>query len=871
MMKTYNSFPGVLFLISLIITSCGTAPIPEEQASSEQDTAVEQPDTPETTSSDAPKEISPLEREYTSPPENTTRIVIDGEATDWLPYPAIITDPTGDSQGNVDISYSYAFTNQEYLYILFEAEGSIGSYVQLDIDINSPAGGGIPEYMLNARPYQSNTPNLQRIQNGEFTELGQVGSVSQNKAIELKIPLNTFDGPAPERVSLRIMDGVCCGEEWRASEEVQAFSILSTDEKEIQFENLADLTSEDSAFCRKSSLVPSSALQTITGIQVPAGYSVSYLIPPSGLNVPSDVVVMSNGDIMVTSSRMEAIHKVNQDGTLSLFSKAHTYALDRDDQGNLYGYMFPSGDIFKVSPEGAHSQILRMQDTACESTLASAGDGTLYIGTNFCSGETTGVTAVYRIQPGRNALEEIAGGITESISSLDVDANGTLYAVFGNALQKIDVENGERTTIAELPDSGTFHGLVVDDKGTAYVATGDMGKRGDLYSVDQQGVSKLVASFEDDSLQGLALTSDGKIVGTQRSISGLKIIDQNGKVQDLVKPNGLVSPHTIAVSPCGELIAVNDEAGRLTIASPAGENSSLVNMNSFQPPQAFLAFAPEGWYVTGESAPGFPSFLKRYLPNGLSEIVADDISEVSGVAVGSDGTIYASATQAGQIIKINEDKTQEVLADGLVLPQALALAGDGTLYVAVGGAGDSDVFSMPQFGSTLMSVSSEGTVTKMADINAAADIALASDNSIFVASKDIIYKVTPPNTVEIFAQGFKWIRGVAFDAAGNLLASDDTANAIYRISGFPTGNLTGSVLDDNNAGIGTVYVRATQSNPPFAGRLTATGDDGAFTLDLTPGTYTLTVWKDGYQVSNVENVVIKEGKETSQQIILASQ
>lgn len=866
-MKKTRSIIFILFTI--LISNCSPISTSTEFHAEEKTEEISTPTALETVEIADTQSISPLDRKYKPSPDNITLITIDGDKSDWAPYPAGISDPTGDSSGNVDVTFSYAFTNEEYLYLLFEVDGEIGSYVQVDIDINPHQDGRPPDFMIIARPNKDSLLSLNRILDGEFIQLGEMGVVSQKDAFELRFPLKAFDGPTPETVSLRVMDGICCDDEWLDVEGTAPFPILHTNELELLFTEMADLTSKDSAFCGDTSLNSPDFFKPAENIQVPVGFKASIFVPPSGLNVPSDVIVTSKGDILIASSRLGEIHKVNEDGSVSLFSKASTYALDQDDSGNIYGYMFPDGEIFRLNEEGEYFSITRIQDTACESTLAAAPNGTLFIGFNFCTGDVSGQTTIYMIPPGGNSLKEVVGEIGQGVQSLDINSDGVLYAVLGNSLEIIDVATGTRNPVALLPDLGSAHGLVVDDTGTAYVSTGDMEPSGDLYRVDKNGDVALIASFNDNGLEGLALTPDGEIIGTQRSIGGVKIINKDGLVQDLVKPNGLVSPHTIVISPCGELIAVNDEAGGLTIAAPSGENSHLIKLNSFQPPQTFLAFSPDGWYVTGESAPGFPSFLKRYLPSGLSEILADDISEVSGVAVGQDGSIYASATGSGEIIKILPDGSRTIIADGLSYPQALAITEDEKLLVVTGGMSSGDVFSMPQFGDTVVLISPDGSKETLAKINAAADIAVANDDSIYIPAENAVYRVSMEGNTEVFAEGFNWVRGAAFDISGNLLVADDSRNAIYQISGFPQGSLRCSVVNlEDGLGIADATIRITQSIPPYAGRIISSDSNGEFSFPVAPDTYSLTIWKEGYQQTLLEEIEIVENEETSQIINL---
>jgi len=511
-MKKLRSIIFIIFTI--LISNCSPISTPTEPHAEEKTEEISTPTALETVEIIETQSISPLDREYVPSPDNITLIMIDGNKSDWVPYPAGISDPIGDSSGNVDVTFSYAFTNEEYLYLLFEVNGEIGPYAQIDIDINPNQDGRPPDFMIIARPYKDNLLSLNRILDEEFIQLGKMGTASQKDVLELRVPLKAFDGPTPETISLRIMDGVCCDEEWLDVESTAPFPILHTNELELPFTEMADLTSKDSAFCRDTSLNSADFFKPAENIRVPAGFKASFFVQPSGLNVPSDVVVTSKGDILVASSRLGEIHKVNEDGSVSLFSKASTYALDQDDLGNIYGYMFPDGEIFRLNEEGEYLAITQIQDTACESTLAAAPDGTLFIGFNFCAGDVSGHATIYMIPPGGNSLIEVVDEIGQGVLSLDVNSDGVLYAVIGNSLEIIDAATGARNPVAPLPDWGSAHGLVVDDSGTAYVSTGDMEPSGDLYRVDKNGDVTLVASFNDNGLEGLALTPNGEIIGT---------------------------------------------------------------------------------------------------------------------------------------------------------------------------------------------------------------------------------------------------------------------------------------------------------------------------------------------------------------------
>ncbi|MBI3164275.1 MAG: carboxypeptidase regulatory-like domain-containing protein [Chloroflexi bacterium] len=799
--------------------------------------------------------VTPAELIVTETPvpssDGLTQIHIDGDPLDWGSYPIMADDPAGDGSGNVDITSIHAFTNDKYLYVLVEVDGEIGSYAQLDLDINPR--GDWPEYMANSYPNNGDgIPHVARIENGEFRHLeNKSGDVAQGDAFELRIPLDLLAGTAIEQVRLRVMDGECCGSSWVAVDETSPVEVLKTNEIEASLAVLTDLTASNSAFCTGSSLEPPGSFKPATDIDVPEGFHAEYFIPPSGVNVPSDLVVMPNGDILVASSRARSIHSIGEDGSISSYAQLHAYSLDTDSSGNVYGYNFPSGEVFDIAENSEGAVIAQMPDTACESTMAVAPDGMIYIGFNQCSGQSMGESGIYKIPAGGGVPAMLTAIQEEGVQALDVDSSGRLFAMIGQSLETIDTQNGERHNAAQLPEWPSFHGLAVAENGTAFVSTGDFEDTGSLYRIAPSGNVEKLASIAGNGLEGLALWKGEEIVGVQRAIGGVQVIRQDGSVRALVEPNGLVSPQSLAFSPCGELLTVNDESGRLTLAYPDGRNIPFTPIISFQPPQTFLAFAVEGWYATGESAPGFPSIVNRYLPNGSHETLASDIEWVSGVALAEDGSIYVSATNDGRIFRISPDGERELIAEGLSFPQALALNKDGLLYAVTGGQGFGDVFFIPTMGDGIVSITSEGIVTELASIPDATQIAIGADGYLYIAAGNSIVRMTGAGETEPFAGGFNLARGAAFDIAGNLYVADDNGNDIVRISGFPVGSIRGRVLDESGNPVAGALVRVTQAVPPFAGGLTASASDGTFTLPVAPMEYTVTVWAEGYRTTTI--------------------
>jgi len=575
-----------------------------------------------------------------------------------------------------------------------------------------------------------------------------------------------------------VMGGTCCGPEWVTIDETSRARVVVVDETEMPFLARADLRGADSAFCRCQE--PTGGFEEASHIRVPAGYRAEYFVAPSGLNCPSDVAVKSDGTIYVASARNGRILEVSKSGSVIVYSEVYVYSIDVDARDQLYGYNMPSGEVYTISRNG-HRRIARVPETACESTLAVAPDGTLYIGHNYCAGDIQGGQGtIYRIRSGGGNPEVLVEG-WEFVDALDVDKDGNLFGASTNAILSIDPRTGATRQVRGNTHV-SFHGLIAADDGTIYFSTGDTSESGSIFRISPEGTLTEIAAFSGNGIEGIALTPDGGVVGVQRAVGGLQKVQSNGTVAALVEPNGLTTPQSLAISPCGDVLVVNDEAGWASVACVDGTVHAFAKMCSYQPPQTCVAFSDQGWIAAGESAPGFPSLLNVYLPTGRHTTLSMALDDVSGVAVAADGTIFASVTREGRIVSISTDGTTRTVAGGLQWPQGLALLEDGTLYAIVGGAAHGDVFAVPQTGDSIIQLNEDGSTQTMARLEGVAALAVDPNGKLFAAAKDKVYRISAPWFAEPFASGFTEARGLAFDKQGRLYVADDFENSIIRIS-----------------------------------------------------------------------------------------
>ncbi len=704
----------------------------------------------------------------------TTQIVIDGNPSDWAAYSAPALDLAGDALGSIDILAVAGFANDDSVYVLVLLDGNREKLEQVDIDFD-PTQDGPPCIRASARAGEEGF-HVARFVGGEAIDFGAIGAFEVGQAIELRLPRSVFDGTIPSTLAVRIIDADFGKKDPADETEPMGLPVLA--ESDAAFHTQANLTGARSLFC--SCTGTEGKFAEAVSIQVADGYRAEYFIAPSGLNAPTDVVVTQDGAVLVASSRAGAIEQILPSGEIAAYAQGHVYAIDCDRDGQLYGYNFPSGEVFAIERGQPMRAISRVPDTACESTLTVSPDGTMYIGHNFCSGDSSGLSTIYRIPPGGGQPTVLTTEL-RGISALDVDSTGTVHAAAGGGLYIVDGIDGTIQLEADLGVGVSFHGLAVDDSGTIYVSTGDFDEAGSIYRLASDGTLIELAHFTGNGIEGIAIAQDGAVIGTQRSVGGLQRVSADGVIAALVAPNGLVSPHSLAMSPCDELVTINDEAGRLTLACLDGVNRPLISIISFQPPQTHIAFSKKGWFVAGESAPGFPSQLNLYLPDGRFETLASDLDNVSGVAVGPDGEIYAAATGDGTIVRIELGGTRTVIAEGLDSPQALAVSPDGTVYAVVGGSGFGEVFSVPPFGDAVVSIDRDGVIRQLAHLPGAAALAFGPDGRLVVAAGSSVFRLDAGGIAILFARGFQSARGVAFDSDGRLYVADDDANAVIRI------------------------------------------------------------------------------------------
>ncbi len=771
------------------------------------------------------------EQSYVPPPDGVTAIMVDGLSDDWARYPPVLVDAAGDQTGDADLLTVSAFVNDAVFYLMVEASRVNESPVRVSVTLNDP-----PAYWIDVTLEEE--PRVLLVPAVPGPEVHKVEyTASYDRVLEVSVPLSQFGGVSPEDLLVTLYDGTLLDRDAPESDSGDWAKVLRVEEREPSFLSQADLAGDRSIFCTEASLSVADNLLPAEGVRVPPGFTAEYLIAPTGVNMPSDVVTLPDGGIVVASARAGKFLRISPDGEISEFAPVNgSYTVDRDAEGYFYGYNMPLGQLFRVTPTGVSSLILESDEikTYDESPMAVSADGVLYLAPNLPE------AFIYEVQGQR--LRKLPEGYREVVTALDVRADGVLYAVIGNGLYTVDRESGAGQRVAGLPASSTFHGLDVLPDGTAYVVLDVWQGWNTVYRVSPDGQVELFFKQEMEPFEGISVADDGALFGVQRATGGIWRISPDGLADPLVPPSGLNTPETPTFSPCGDLLVVMEEGGSVGVFSPDGRLQDTIRGFTFDAPH-LMAMSPQGWFVMNQSMPPLPEhWFLLVLPDTRERILSSSLN-ARGHVVTKEGLIYTTLPEEGAIITITPGGEQTVFLDGLDDPRLLALAPDGTFYLVTGQT-------------RVTAIAPSRSVSVLAETREPIrHLAVGPDGWVYLNLSQSIQRVDQQGHLETVFSGFHDLYGIAFDAGGVLYAVENRENAVLRIRGFETYALTGRVVgqEDGNPLAG-VRVRAVQAYPPFAGKVTETDSDGAFQFTLSPGVYDVTAWLDGYGVSAREGI-----------------
>lgn len=847
----------ICFLLGILLAACSPAATPTDT-----------PTSPPTDTTIPPTPISSTPAPTFSPAGmSETQISIDGDPTDWAGYDILITDPAGDQQGGeFDIAAVRAFANDQFLYVLVETHSQRGDYVQLDLEVK--AGGR--KFVITFNPERGESAFMGDVSGDQFVPIGEVaGSISAaGEAVEFKMPLSSFEDTTGLTLrNVRPMTGECCDADWRAIDEINPVPVAQLDE----VEPVSEIPTKPQVCA--SDIAPPAPFGMLDPAPIELaelGYTAEWFVAPGVFNMPQEVFLTPEGNLLVYAVRGHTLSRVAADGTVSLMAEeVYAYLGDMDSQGNLYLHFHPGGRVTRISPDGTVTRIVESPEiqTACDSGFGIGPDGNMYLALNPCSNRSD----LFQITPAGQFTRLMEG--IEPLQALRTAPDGRFLAASCNQAFELSLDDYSLTSLGSIPARRCVSpgGLAVDDAGNIYLSTGARSPDGEVYRIDYSGETTLLAEIPINGLSGIEwLPSSSEVVGGQLRQGGLIAVGLDGTLREIVPGNGIITPMGIGFSPCGELAVPNDDGGMMTLIDPAGKVSWFMDYLSFIPPIPFVAFEPDGTMYASEAAPGlFPLRVAIVPPGGIPKTLIE-ADFPSGLARRSDGILFVSETGAGRITRVDPDGSTAVVAEGLNFPQALALDADSNLYAVVGKGYHvlNEVFPVPAHGDTVIRISPDGGITTLVSLKGVAGLAIDPEGGLFVSAGGDVRRISPDGNVSHFASGFHNSIGLAFDLAGNLYVSDEHQNGIVRIGGFPQGTLRGVVTDPDGIPVEGARVQVLSDHPIVVGQVVMTNADGQFSLPAAPRTYSVIVNAEGYEAATLEDVEIIADQDTEVEIEL---
>lgn len=603
------------------------------------------------------------------------------------------------------------------------------------------------------------------------------------------------------------------------------------------------------------------------------GLSAEWFVAPAAFNMPEEIFIAPDGGILVFAVRENTLYKVSNEGVVSIVAeKVPGYLGDIDSEGNIYLHMTPDGRVTRILPNGQITTIAQSSEiqSDCDSGFGLGPDGNLYLALNHCSNKAT----LFQITL-EGKITKLADKIVQ-LQAIRSTPDGRLIAASWNKVYEISLSDYSLRAISTISRGPSFRGispggLTVDDQNNIYVSTGSRSTSGKIYRLDSKGKTKLIVNIPRNGLSGIEwLPSTGEIVGGQIRQGGIVAVKPDGAIREIVSGNGLVTPMSMAFSPCGELVVNNDDGGMMALVNPQGQVSWFFDYISFIPPVSFVEFAPDGTLYTSEAAPGLEPVRVASLPRGGQRLrTFTRVDMPSGLARRKNGAIIIAETGAGRITQVNPDGSKTVIAKNLAFPQALALDTNDNLYI-VTGTGGRELFPghMPMAGDTILRIAPDGAITTVARLGWVSALTTSPEGNLYATTLDGVARVLPDGTAQTIIRGLANPMGLIFDLAGSLYISDARANGILRVGGFPQGTIQGMVTDAQGQPIAGARVQILSDWPVVAGQLVATDERGGFRVSAAPRTYTAIISAEGFETQSLVEIVVNTEQDTILQPVL---
>jgi sugar lactone lactonase YvrE len=392
---------------------------------------------------------------------------------------------------------------------------------------------------------------------------------------------------------------------------------------------------------------------------------------------PDDVAFDASGNLFATEV---------MDGRVSMRDAAGRTRVLRDDvpsangitvhRGRLFiGECREGGRLLEFDLGGGPPRVL-LDSVPSPNAMEVGPDGLLYF-------PVMGANEIWRVDPDGGEPQRVAGdlGVPDSVK---FDPQGYIVStqVASGQVLRIDPRSGEQRLLAQLSpglDNCTF----VGDRVLVSNFTGE------ITEIAPDGETRTVLPGGLNWPLDLTVGHDGRLYIADGTYFYTALPD--GSLQTvgmLFSPGYPGFLRGVVSSGPGEFV-VTTSAGQVSRYRPAA-NETDVLADGFD--QLYgVALSPDG-VVFAELGTGRVLSLRPGGVLGDVEVLAGDLREPVGVAIGADGACLVAEAGAGRVVEVNGSKIDTVVAD-LQRPQGICVR-DGVLYIVDAGAKELIAFEL---------------------------------------------------------------------------------------------------------------------------------------------------------------------------------
>lgn len=315
------------------------------------------------------------------------------------------------------------------------------------------------------------------------------------------------------------------------------------------------------------------------------------------------------------------------------------------------------------------------------------------------------------------------------------------------ALTRLSLSSDGRLTLApvlkEIFDpSVTFLWTVArDSKGNIYAGGGGLGgSKAKLFVVDASGKAKTLAEIDGMAIQAIAIDRQDRVYAATTPDGKVYRVDAAGKAEVFYDPRAKYI-WALAFSKTGDLYVATGDQGEIHCVTPAGAGSIFFRTEEAH--ARALAMDSKDNLIVGTDPSGL---ILRITPSGEGFVIYQAPKrEITAVAVGPDGTVYAAGVG-------NKQPSTPPPAPATPPPTTPATAAPGVITLTTGGR--ANPAPPPTLGGVAPAVTGGSEIYRIQPDG--------YPRKVWSHSQDLVY-------------------ALAFDARGRVIAGAGNHGSVYRL------------------------------------------------------------------------------------------